>query len=353
MADKESRTEKATPRRKEQARQREGKVATSKEFYSVAVLIAGTAALCLVMDRAGGALLAFCRKVLGGLPEIATGGSAVWYEDALPTAALFLVPVSLAGATSVLATGFSQTRGLFTFKVIKLKLDKLNPLPKLKQMFISKQAAITLLQAAAKVGIITAFTFHLFWKEIQVVLGIGSRPPVEILSHLAEAVLRLGIRVVLLMLVFAVVDYVLAVRRYNKDLRMSHQELKEEHKQYEGDPEVKRQLYKRRLEMSRNRMMAEVANADVVLVNPTHYAVALRYSAAEMSAPQVTAKGEGEMARRIREKARSCNIPVMHNPPLTRAIFAEAKPGDEIPSRLFSLVAEVLAHIYKLRGRLG
>ena len=350
MEDKANKTEKATPRKRQRARDEEGKVATSKEIYAVVVLVAGTLTLFLIIGQAGEALMNYCRIVLGGLDRMVVDERGLWYREALPTFAYFLVPVSLAGTISVLGAGFSQTRGLLTFKVLGLKIERLNPVPKIKQMFASKQAAITLAQAVGKVAVISGLTIHIFWQEIKVVVSIGSLAPIEILTHLGGAVVRLGARVVLLLIVFAVIDYVLARRRLDKDLRMSKREVKEEHRQYEGDPEIKRQLYRRRMEMSRNRMMAEVPKADVVLVNPTHFAVALRYSAAEMGAPQVTAKGKDFVAGKIRELARESSVPVIHNPPLTRAIFAQSKIGDEVPSALFSAVAEVLAHVYKLKG---
>ena len=346
-------TEKATPRKRERAREEEGKVATSKDIYAVAVLVAGTLTLMLIIGQAGEALMDYCRSVLGGLDEIVANDNGLWYRRAVPTFAYFLVPVGLAGAISVLASGFTQTRGLFTLKPLGLKVERLNPLPKLKNMFASKQAVITLLQAVGKVAVISGLTIHIFWQEIKTVIHLGTRTPTEIFAHLGDAVVRLGSRVVLLLIVFAILDYVIAHRRLEKQLRMSKREVKQEHRQYEGDPEVKRHQYRRRIEMSRNRMMSEVPKADVVLVNPTHYAVALRYSATEMAAPQVVASGKDMVAGKIRELARSNSVPVVHNPPLTRKLFAQAKPGDEIPADLFGAVAEVLAFVYKLRGRLS
>jgi len=353
LEDKANKTEKATPRKRERAREEEGKVATSKEIYTIAVLVTGTFTLYMIIGHAGEGLLNYCRTVLGGLNEAVVNDNGQWYRGAVPTYAMFLVPVSLAGTVSVLAAGFTQTRGLFTLKVMQLKVERLNPLPKLKNMFASKQAVIQLLQAVGKVGVIAGLTFHIFWQEIKVVINLGTRSPSEILSHIGDAVVRLGSRVVLLLILFAILDYILAHRRLEKQLRMSKREVKEEHKQYEGDPEIKRHQYKMRAEMSRNRMMAEVPSADVVLVNPTHYAVALSYNAAEMAAPQVCASGKDNVAAKIRELARANSVPVVHNPPLTRKIFAEAGPGDEIPANLFGAVAEVLAFVYKLRGRLS
>ena len=353
MEDKANKTEKATPRKRERARQNDGKVATSKEIYAIAVLVSATFTLFLIIGHAGQTLLDYCRTILGGLNEIVVNDNGLWYRQALPTFAIFLVPVSLAGTASVLASGFTQTRGLFTLKPLGIKVERLNPLPKLKNMFASKQAIITLLQAVGKVAVISGLTFHIFWQEIKVVVNIGTRTPAEILAHLGDAVVRLGSRVVLLLILFAVIDYILARRRLDKSLRMSKREVKEEHRQYEGDPEIKRHQYRRRAEMSRNRMMSEVPNADVVLVNPTHYAVALRYSATDMAAPTVVASGKDLVAGKIRELARSNSVPVVHNPPLTRKLFSETSPGDEIPANLFGAVAEVLAYVYKLRGRLS
>ncbi len=352
MEDKANKTEKATPRRRAKAREDEGKVANSKEIIGVALLVVVCGTMALIMDWAGGNLVNYCRTVLGGLHHATQQQTSGWYTDLVPVFAGFLIPVGITGGISVLASGFAQTGGLFTLKPLRPKPEKLNPLPQLKQMFASKQAVIQMLQAAGKVVVITGLTFQIFMAEIKAMIGFSALTPIEILRSLAGAIFRLGWRIVLLFIVFAVIDYVVKKRKLDKDLRMSKREVKEENKQNEGDPEVKKRQFMRRVEMSRGRMLSEVPEADVVLVNPTHYAVALKYEAGMMSAPTLTAKGKDHLAARIRKLARAHKVPVIHNPPLTRALFAETEPGEEVPDRLYGLVAEVLAYVYKLRGRI-
>jgi flagellar biosynthetic protein FlhB len=268
------------------------------------------------------------------------------------TAALFLVPIGFAGVAGALASGFTQTKGFVSFKVLKPKPNTFNPLPKLKRMFLSKEAATNLLQSAGKVVVIAGFTFQYFWQEMQALVQVGSKTPAELLSHLGGVMLQLGIRVVALLIVFAAIDFVLQHRRMEKEMRMSKHEVKEEHKQSDGDPMVKRRQRQIAREMANRQMLGNVAKADVVVVNPTHYAVALAYDTAKMPAPQVTAKGKDALAAKIRDIARKNRVPVVHNPPLARALHAEVKVGGIVPVGLYGAVAEVLAYVYKLRRRL-
>lgn len=348
MADKESRTEKATPRRRQKYRE-EGKVATSREVVSLAVLVAGGGALCLVLGRGGAELMHVSQTMLGKLEQLVHGGSTVWIGPVVTAGVLLLLPVALAGTAAALGSGLAQTGGLVTFKSLVPKASFLNPLPKLKEMFFSKQAVISLLQSAGKVMVICAFTFQMFWQELEAMVELGNKPVVAILVHLGSIILRLGLRVVLLLALFAVLDVVLVRRRMDEQMKMSKQELRDEHRNYEGDPEVKRRQKGRQRELSQKRMLGQVAKADVVLVNPTHYAVAVRYDAALMPAPQVTAKGSEEVAARIRDVARSHGVPVVHNPPLARSLYGEVKLGGLVPTRLYGAVAEVLAYVYRLR----
>ena len=352
MADLETRTEQATPRRREKHRD-EGKVAMSRDLLSFAVLAGAAIGLVLVLDRASQQLSAATRVVLGDLDGVHRGTSSSHTGTLLSTAAMVLLPVGLLGSLGALGAGFAQTRGLFSAKAMKFDLSRLEPLQRLQQMLASKDAVLALLQASGKVAIIIAVTWQLFVEELGALVTAGHCPVPEILRLLASSTGRLGLRVILVLGLLAAVDYLLVHRRLAQQMKMSKQEVKDEHREHDGDPAVKQRQRARAREILRQRMLAQIPRADVVVVNPTHVAVALRYQAAEMPAPQVVAKGADVLAGRIRELARKHHIPIVHNPPLARALYAEVKVNRVVPGELYAAVAEVLAHVYRLRGRLS
>jgi flagellar biosynthetic protein FlhB len=348
--DRENRTEQATPRRREKYRE-QGKIAMSQEIVSVAVLCGCGLVLSVVLGRAGDELKLLYRAVLGNLDGARAAGATELAEPVLRSAAVTFLPVAVAGSLSALASGFGQTRGLFAWSTLGVDFSRLSPLSKLKRMFFSKDALFAIGRSAGKVAVIIGFTWQLFWQELQTIVALGGRPPSEILPHLWSSTLRLGARVLPLLAAFAVLDFYLNRRRLERDMRMAKHEIKEEHREHEGDPEVKGRQRKRAREILKRLTSAQVKTADVVLVNPTHYAVALRYDAARAPAPQVVAKGQDEVAERIREVARQHQVPIVHNPPLARALYAEVRVGRLVPGRLYGAVAEVLAYVYRLRSR--
>ncbi|MFH1130323.1 MAG: EscU/YscU/HrcU family type III secretion system export apparatus switch protein [Pseudomonadota bacterium] len=351
MAERDQRTERATPRRREKER-REGNVPTSREINSLAVLVAGLGALFMVFENAGRLFLQTTKSVFGGLDELLLTGCDQWTEPMMRSAALFFVPVAVAGLAGALFSGFSQTRMLFTTKPLVPDLKRLNPLPKLKTIFFSKEAVVMLLQSLAKIGIIGGLTTYVIWSEVDNFGMLASLSKYEILAYLGEVATRLVLMVVALFVVFSVIDWIIVKQRYEKKIKMSKQEVRTEHRDQEGDPMIKGKRRFKQKELIRSRMASNVSNADVVLVNPTHYAVALRYDVTCMSAPKLTAKGEGDVAASIRDIARAHGVPIVHNPPLTRALFSAVKTGAEIPTAFYGAVAEVLAFVYRaVRGR--
>jgi flagellar biosynthetic protein FlhB len=172
-----------------------------------------------------------------------------------------------------------------------------------------------------------------------------------ILQFAASITLNLGVKIAVALLVLAVFDYMYQKYDYEKNIRMSKQDIKDEYKKMEGDPLIKGKIRERQRRMAMQRMMQEVPNADVIITNPTHFAVALKYEGSEMEAPQIIAKGQDYVALRIKEIAKEHGVITMENKPLARALFQRAEIGDAIPADLFQAVAEVLAYVYKLKGR--
>jgi flagellar biosynthetic protein FlhB len=229
------------------------------------------------------------------------------------------------------------------------KPSKLNPLPGLKRMFGTQglwEAAKALLKAA----ILGFLTYRAVRGVLPTLLDAGRLPLGALLATVSRTTVTLLRTAGLAGLVLALADYAMQRRRVGKSLMMSKQDIKDENKQSEGDPQVKGQIRARQLAMSRNRMMADVAKADVVVVNPTHVAVALRYDA-QRGAPRVVAKGAGRIAARIREEAERHRVPMVRDVPLARTIYRACEIGEEIPPELYAAVARVLAFILALRAR--
>jgi flagellar biosynthetic protein FlhB len=290
------------------------------------------------------------RSIWGGLDKLVDTSADKWAYVSLESAAWVYFPVALAGLAAALISGFSQTKGLFTMKPLTPKFSKLNPFPKLKTLFFSKQSIATVLMSIGKVAVIAGFTIQLFLREIDHISTLGHHQLIDVMFDLAWIIVQLVLRVIVLLGIFAAIDYVLAVRRHEEQIKMTKQEVKQEHREQEGDPQIKGKRRQKQREMAQQRMMADIPKADVILVNPTHYSIALSYDIASMGAPKVLAKGKDQVAARIREIARKSGIPVIHNPPLTRAIYADVEVGGEVSPQFYTAVAEVLAFVYRTLG---
>ncbi|MBO9599372.1 MAG: flagellar type III secretion system protein FlhB, partial [Cohnella sp.] len=189
------------------------------------------------------------------------------------------------------------------------------------------------------------------WSEKKRFLELATVPVKDIFGYVASLTIRLGIFVAALLFLLAIADYIYQKYEYEKKLKMSKQDIKDEHKNAEGDPLIKGKIKSRQRQMALMRMMQEVPNADVIITNPTHFAVALQYDGTKMDAPKVIAKGQDYLALRIREIAKEHNVITMENKPLARALYERTEIGDSVPADLFQAVAEVLAYVYRLKGR--
>ncbi len=283
------------------------------------------------------------------------------FVDPEPAKALELLK---AGATDIVILSAPITVSLFLFailgtaaqgglrpatKLLKPDFKKLNPLKGLKKTF-GGQAAWEAVKSVVKVVILGLVVYNTMQTLIPTLLGATAMPLQTIIGLVADTVLQV-IRVAAVTgLVLAFADYFVAKRRTNKQLKMSKEEVKEEHKKSEGDPHVKGQIRQRQHEMARGRMMADVPTADVVVVNPTHVSVALRYDPTK-GAPRVVAKGMGVIALKIREVADEHRVPMVSDVPLARALYGACDIGDEIPAEFFGAVARVLAFIMMLKSK--
>ncbi len=347
----QERTEEASQRKREEARKK-GQVAKSRELASVAVLLAGLLTLFWGADffyRQFHDLLVFYFENLAAI-SISLENVDWLVLLSLKQMAFLVGPFFFVLVVVAFFANFLQTGPLFSLEAISFKLSKLDPFAGFGRIF-SLVSLVELVKGIAKVLIVGSVAFYTINQEIGHLLPLLSQSPHQILSYMGGVSFNIFWRSCLAMIVLAVLDYMFQRWEFERNLRMTKQELKEEYKQTEGDPMVKARVRSLQREMARKRMMAEVPKADVVITNPTHYAVALKYEAGKMSAPMVIAKGTDNVALRIREIAKEAMVPVVENPPLAQSLYKLVEIGKAIPTELYEAVAEVLAYVYKLKKK--
>jgi flagellar biosynthetic protein FlhB len=350
----QERTEKATAKKRADAREK-GQVAISKEVSSVMIMLTalgvfyfagswmfwnmsalisriyqniGTQSIASVADASAFSLEIFCRLLSVLLP--------------------FLLPIAIAGfMANVMQVGFQ-----INTETMSMKLTKLNPISGLKR-FVSLKSLVELGKAIIKILLIGGLAYLILKSDLEDFPYLVQQEVGQIVVFIAGVLLKLFFLVSLAMIVLAVLDYIYQRWQYEQDLKMTKQEVKDEFKQTYGDPKVKARIRGIQLEMARRRMMEAVPEADVVITNPTHLAIALKFDAREMIAPRVVAKGAGFVAQRIREVAAENQIPIIEEKPLAQALFKMVEIGGYIPAELYRAVAEVLAYVYRLKGMYG
>jgi flagellar biosynthesis protein FlhB len=344
-------TERATPKRREEAR-REGKVARSSELTSALVLLAGVGALSFL---SGSMLHGLADLTRGLLAEMGTPAEnegtiyAIFTRLSLQMTRLllpFLLSVSMIGiAANVGQVGFMITGG-----PLNLRWSVINPVEGFRRI-LSLRSLTELLKTMLKVFIIGSIAYATVSSDLARLAPLQGADAGKVLSLIGAATIRLGLRVGFALLSLAVLDYGYQRWEYERSLRMSRQEVIEEQKQTDGDPRVRARIRLLQRLGARRRMMQDVAKADVVVTNPTHVAVALKYDRSKMAAPVVVARGIRKLAEKIKETARQNHIPIVEDPPLARLLYKETKVGSAIPVSLYRAVAQVLAHVWRLRQR--
>ncbi|SFP75103.1 flagellar biosynthesis protein FlhB [Hydrogenimonas thermophila] len=264
---------------------------------------------------------------------------------------MMVMPVALPVALAGLIAAWMQFGFLFTTKPLVPDFGKLNPIKGFKNLFSLKKL-IEGVKITLKVGAVFTAAFTVFLGFIEELQSIIRAPLPQQLLWLSDRVVILAMVMLALLLVLAFIDLAFVRYNYFKGLRMSKQEVKDEMKQMEGNPEIKAKIRQKMMEMSRKRMLAEVPNADVVITNPTHFAVALQYKENEGKAPKVVAKGADLVALKIKEIAREHNIQIVENPPLARELYKNVDIEEEIPEQFYQAVAEVLAFVYKANKKI-
>ena len=347
-SDKASKTEKATPKKVKDARKK-GQVAKSQEVAAWTSTLAMTLLLPLTFSRAQDHLLALVAQLPDLIAEPEVGPALALLTDGLRGSVLAIAPMAVALLLVNVTANVAQVGFALSPEALHPKLTKLNPLPGLKRMLGARSLWMAC-KELIKLALLGGLAYDSVSDFIPHLLSAGGLTLTAAMAGVATAALDFLRWTAALGLALAAADYVMERRHLAKDLRMSVQDIKDENKQADGDPHMKGMLRERQLRMSRNRMMADVATADVVLVNPTHVAVALKYDPSS-GAPRVVAKGSGVIATKIRERAHEHRVPLVKDIPLARAVHRACEVGDEIPPELYAAIARVLAFLFSLKAR--
>ncbi len=264
--------------------------------------------------------------------------------------AVTILPVLIIGAFASSLSTIAQTRGLVSFEALKPKFSRINPIQGIKRLF-SLRGVVELLKSILKIIILGIVIYQALEQELSIIPRLADMTIPQAGAAIGAAIMEIVKKAALIMAFVAAFDYLYQWYEYEKNLRMSKQEIKEEYKQTEGDPQVKGKIREKQNMMARRRMMQNVPNADVVIRNPTHYAVALQYDPEHHRAPIVIAKGQDSLALRIVSVAEQHNVVVTENRPLARGLYENVELNAEIPDRFYQPVAEVLAFVYNLKKK--
>ncbi|MBI5488896.1 MAG: EscU/YscU/HrcU family type III secretion system export apparatus switch protein [Deltaproteobacteria bacterium] len=339
MAD-QARTEEPTPRRLREAR-RKGQVARSRDLTAAVSLWLVLGALALAVAPAVPLLVQATRHVLAGAGFAHDTGREAWVVAWAGLALRLAAPVLLAAALAALAAGVVQVGGLFALEAVRPKLDRLDPAAGARRV-LGARGWFEALKSVVKFVVVVAASTLASWSSLADVVRAARTGGAVLAGAVVGALLHLGLVAAGLLLLLGALDLLVQRRRLRKDLRMTREEVKREHKEEEGEPALKAERMRLHREVLAHRMVMDVPRATCVIVNPTHLAVALRYDGEdEDGAPIVLAKGEGDVARRIVAAARAAGVPVLRNAPVARTLLA-CELGAAIPERLYEAVAEVL-----------
>ena len=348
-----SRTENATPKRIRKARD-EGNVHKSQEVTKTVALLVGVVGLFFWIGYAGKEFLRIFRHFLSTaittFSANPTDVYAMFFWIALLLAKIIL-PLLLFIAVAVFLVLRAQVGQLWTTKVFTPKLSKFNPIAGIKRMLFSLDTFIRMGKSLLQAICIGIAPWLLIKKESDKFIALYYADAANLTAYILEMGYRMALYALIPMVGIAVIDYFYTKWEYAENLKMTKDEVKDERRQQEGDPQIKSKLRQKMMQISARRMMQQVPKADVVITNPTHIAVALRYNTLEAPAPVVLAKGANRVAERIKEIAREHGIPVRENKPLARALYNDVEIGEAIPEELYQAVAAILAQLWKFRPR--
>lgn len=348
--DGQEKTEQPTGKKLNESREK-GQVAKSTEINSWAIFAGSILILSISENLMGSNIKKAAISIFSSLDTLTLSRDLVieFSKDGLLFLLLIMAPI-LGGLVIIsLIASYGQVGFKLSPKALAPKISKFNPISGLKK-FVSPSALVETIKSVLKLAIIGIFTYIVIKDIIAQTIELPSFSIPEIIDFMINAAHSLLWKIAMIYSVLAVSDFIYQKYKFKKDMMMTREEVKEENKQSDGDPQIKSRIRKVMMEMSANRMILEVPKADVVITNPTHYAIAIKYEMNNDSAPKVVAKGVDELAQRIKKIAVENNVPLHEDRPLARALYDTCKIGDQIPANLFKAVARILAYIYQLKN---
>lgn len=344
-------TEKPTPKKRRDARE-EGQVLQSKEINTVVILFSCFLGLRLFGGFMNEELKKFMVNIFAEISnvEIFLDPNNLMrnFLNILKIFIAIISPILIIAFISSIIVNYFQVGFLFTTKTLKLKFNRLNPVEGFKKIF-SKRALIELIKSILKVSLVGYIAVKYANKQITRVVKYSSMEPFESFINFSNLIYSFVLRILGALLLLAIMDYFFQWREHEKNLKMSKEEIKEEYKQTEGDPFIKSKIKEKQRKIAMSRMMQDIPKADVIITNPTHYAVAIKYDKDKFDAPYIVGKGVDIIAENIKKVAKENMIPIVENRPLARAIYDSIEIGEMITEDLYEAVAEVLAYVYSLK----
>lgn len=344
-------TEKATQKKRQDARKK-GQVLQSKDVGTAVVLLAVFASLRLLGGYMFDNITGFLKKIINDYMNkqdvYSMGMITSLYTESVKVMFLTCGPILAIAMFSGMMTNYLQVGVLFTTETLMPKFSKLNPLSGVKRMF-SMRSFVELFKAVIKICIVSYVVYSYLSSEVTNIMILMDMTVAEAAVYIGSTIVGVALRICIALIVLSFIDYGYQWWQHEKDLKMSKEEIKEEYKQVEGNPEIKSRIRQKQRQSAMRRMMQDVPTADVVITNPTHFAVALKYEQEKTDAPIVVAKGADYLAQRIKEIAKTNNVEIVENKPLARSLYDTAEVGKKIPKELYQAVAEVLAFVYNLK----
>ncbi|UGB32688.1 flagellar biosynthesis protein FlhB [Metabacillus sp. B2-18] len=343
-------TEKATPRKKQDARKK-GQVAKSADVITAISLLAIFLSFLFIGAFMRDRILLMMRGTFQDylLIELSDQNVHDLFITSAYQSAIILAPVMGVALVAGILANYLQVGFLFSTEAIQMKLNKLDPIQGFKRIY-SMRAIVELLKSLLKITFVGFVTFSVLWLDIENVLRLSHMTVEQSLIYIATLTVKMGLFASAALLLLSLLDYLYQRYDYEKNLKMSKQDIKDEYKKSEGDPLIKSKIKQRQREMAMRRMMQDVPNADVVITNPTHYAIALKYDETKMDAPFVVAMGVDLVAQKIKEIAKANDVVMVENRPLARALYAQVDIGQAIPDEFFQAVAEIIAYVYQAKS---
>lgn len=348
-------TEPATSKKLSDARS-EGQVCKSRELDQAATLVVLFLMLKMMVSFMGNNFLQIFHDIYNKIPETVSARDfnvvvfMAYMQQAVLTSVKLAGPFFAAGVVVAFLINVVQVKWKVSTKPLKPRLDKFNPINGFKRMF-SKDSLFELVKSIAKIALISIIAYTALKSHLDEIFFMYHITLQQAVAEIGTLVIDVGYRISLVYCIIGAVDYIYQKHKFSEDMKMTKQEVKDEMKNSEGDPQIKGKQRQRMQEASRRRMMQAVPQADVVITNPTHYAVALKYDAGTGTAPVLVAKGADLVAQRIKEIAKENHVEIVENKPLARMIYTNVEIGREIPPELYQAVAEILAAVYRAQNR--